>query len=49
MQTAPQTVDSDLKNTFISPTAMLAVKIYAFGGLASMIGVILFAFGVCGL
>lgn len=30
----------------LSPTAMLAVKIYAFGGLAFMIGVILFAFGV---
>lgn len=40
------TSDSGLDTTPLSPTAMLAVKIYAFGGLAFMIGVILFAFGV---
>jgi hypothetical protein len=33
-------------NTHVSPTTMLAVKIYAFGGLAFMLGIVLFALGV---
>jgi hypothetical protein len=36
---------SDMDNRHISPAGMLAVKIYAFGGLAFMICVILFALG----
>lgn len=38
--------NSDMDNMHISPTAMLAIKIYAFGGLAFMMGIILFALGV---
>jgi len=38
--------DTYSDNMHVSPTAMLAVKIYAFGGLAFMMGIMLFALGV---
>lgn len=37
---------SDIENLNISPTGMFALKLYAFGGLAFMIGVILFSLGL---
>ena len=39
-------VSSTLYNLNISPTGMFALQLYAFGGLAFMIGVVLFALGL---
>lgn len=39
-------VDDSTSDMYVSSAAMLAVKIYAFGGLAFMIGIMTFALGV---